>query len=62
MPMINRPCDTCGSKENPVYERYPVYSGMSVPLKQHELTGELICADITYHCISCNKKRKEIDE
>jgi len=62
MPMINRPCDTCGSKEYPVYERYLVNSGNSVKLKRHEVTGQLISADITYHCTKCknNMDDKEL--
>lgn len=59
MPMINRECDYCKVKKPRVEERYQVQSGMTIKMKRHELTGELIPANLTYWCPECAKKISE---
>jgi len=59
MPLINRQCDNCSKKDMPVYERYVVQSGNSMKFKRHELTNQLIPADLTYWCMACSKKKSE---
>ena len=63
MTMINRPCDYCGKKDNPVYERYQVQTGTSIKLKPHELVpGRWVPENMTYWCDECaNKERKIIN-
>lgn len=53
-PMINKPCDFCGSKENMVYPKYEVNSGMKI--EGHFNGMNFIPKDLKYSCQKCFDK------
>ena len=60
--MINRPCDSCGKKDKPVYPVYKVLSRSVVELERNELTGQLQNKTHSYLCKECNEKNRKINK
>lgn len=61
MPLINRPCDVCGKKDNPVYEQYKVQTGNTIKLRRHELIpNRFVPADMEYWCKNCSERGMKI--